>query len=187
MSRDKYKKVWEDYFEGKISIWSEFGYNYHSYLITKYILPKIHIPKEGKIIQLGTALGTTIEMLCFLYGEDRVIGYDLFNPLCHPNIKFLDTEINIPTNKNIAYLEIDIGSVGIDRTHRDNLLKWALYNVVPNGYILTNKVLVDELKNTSFGGLFDVINLNSFDIPELWKNVHNSRLNTKVLLQIVNR
>ena len=49
-------------------------------------------------------------------------------------------------------------------------------------YILTNKKLALELRqDTKYN--FDIINLNEFDIPELWKNVHQSRLNTKVILK----
>jgi len=180
---NKFKKVWNDYFEGGVAMWSYFGYNYHSYLITKYILPKINIPAVGNIIQLGTGLGTTVEMLCFLFGEDRVVGYDLFNPLLHPNIKFLDTETTVPLDKNIAYLEIDVGSVGIDMGHRKKLLDWAIENIRIDGYILTNKILVDEIKDNLIRE-YSIIDLNSFDIPELWKNVHETRLNTKVLLKL---
>ena len=116
-----------------------------------------------------------------LYGNDRVIGYDLFNPLSHPNVKFLDVDKTIPPVDDMAYVEIDVGSMSHFRSQRKELLVWTFDNMVNNGYILTNKKLALELRqDTKYN--FDIINLNEFDIPELWKNVHQSRLNTKVIL-----
>jgi len=180
----KYKKQWNNYFEGGIEMWSYFGYKYHSYLITKHIISKLPIPKKGKIIQLGTGLGITIEFLCHKFGEDRVIGYDLFNPLGHKNIKFLDTTKTEPPINDIAYLEIDISSMSDARDHRRDLLGWALKNVIKGGYILTNKSLVVELEKEKKWN-FKKIDLHSFDEPELWfDNPHENRINTKIILEI---
>jgi hypothetical protein len=183
--KNRYKAVWDDYFEGGLSIWSYFGYRYHSYLIVKHILSSLALPKTGKIIQMGCGIGITVELLCCLYGEDRVIGYDLFNPLSHPNIKFLDTTQNVPTDTDIAFLEIDIMSMSDAIDKRRELLRWAMNNVKQGGYILTNRKLALELKKFDIGH-FEIIDLFSFDIPELWKNVHESRINTKVILKILN-
>tara|TARA_B100000287_G_scaffold426109_1_gene473475 strand:- start:245 stop:796 length:552 start_codon:yes stop_codon:yes gene_type:complete len=177
----KYKEQWINYFEGGIEMWSYFGYKYHSYIIVKNILPELNVPKKGKLIQMGTGLGVTVELLCHMYGEDRVVGYDLFNPLGHSNIKFLDTTKTIPSDKDIAFLEIDICSMSDAREHRKNLLTWAMTNVKTNGYILTNKSLAHELKSQ---WNFDIINLNEFDIPDIWNNPHENRINTKVILQM---
>ena len=173
-----YNKIWKDWFEGGNSIWSEYGYNYHSYLITKHIIQNLNIPKEGHILQFGTGLGITIELLCSIYGVDRVVGYDIFNPLKHPNIQFFDagkSDLNID---EIAYCDIDIGSVGTHYKERKDLLDYISKNIVKNGYILTSKKLSIDYEND-----FEIIELNTFDIPELWKNVHESRLYTKVLMR----
>ena len=69
-----YNKIWKDWFEGGNSIWSEYGYNYHSYLITKHIIQNLNIPKEGHILQFVTGLGITIELLYSIYGVSRVMG-----------------------------------------------------------------------------------------------------------------
>ena len=177
----RYKKQWQNYFEGGIEMWSYFGYKYHSYTISKNILPKLAIPKEGKIIQMGTGLGITIELLCNMFGEDRVTGYDLFNPLRHPNIKFLDTTKSIPSDNDIAFLEIDVCSMSDAKDHRKKLLTWAMKSVKIGGYVLTNKALADELKND---WSFNTIDLNEFDIEGIWDNPHENRINTKVILQI---
>tara|TARA_R100000664_G_scaffold20070_1_gene29268 strand:- start:1848 stop:2420 length:573 start_codon:yes stop_codon:yes gene_type:complete len=183
---NKYKKAWDSYFEGGLAVWPYFGYQYHSYLIVKHILPLLNVPKEGKVIQMGTALGVAVEYLCFLYGEDRVVGYDLFNPLGHPNIKFIDTDLTVPQDKEIAFLEIDVGSMSDKRENRKNLLLWGMNNMVDGGLILTNRKLMLELREEGKWN-FDVIDLNAFDIPELWKNVYETRLNTKVILKINKR
>ncbi len=180
---ERYKKIWSDYFNGGIAMWSYYGYKYHSYLITKHIVCDLPIPKKGKLVQLGTGLGTTIELLCLKFGEDRVVGYDLFNPLGHNNIKFLDTTEEAPPVEDIAYLEIDICSMSDARNHRRDLLNWALNTVVKGGYILTNKSITQDLVKEKWA--FEIIELNSFDIPELWfDNPHENRINTKVILKI---
>ena len=179
----KYKKQWDNYFEGGIEMWSYFGYQYHSYTITKHIISKLPIPRDGKLIQLGSALGVVVEFLCNKYGDDRVVGYDLFNPLGHPNIKFLDMETDIPPSDKIAYLEIDVGSMSHFRDQRKKLLEWSFGNMVNGGYVLTNKKLALELQQSTQYD-FEMLNLNEYDVPELWENVHQSRLNTKVILKI---
>jgi len=133
----RYKEQWNNYFDGNIVMWSYFGYQYHSYKITKHIIAKLPIPETGKLIQLGSGLGIVVEFLCNNYGEDRVVGYDLFNPLSHPNIKFLDMETNTPPDDEIAYLEIDVGSVSHFRDQRKKLLEWSFNNIVDGGYVLT--------------------------------------------------
>ena len=183
MKNSKYKEQWNNYFEGGIEMWSYFGYQYHSYTITKHIISKLPIPQTGKLIQLGTGLGVVVEYLCLKYGEDRVIGYDLFNPLGQPNIEYLDMEKNIPNVNKIAYLEIDVGSMSHFRKQRKKLLEWSFDNMVKGGYVVTNISLAKELQEEG-KYKFDIINLNEFDIPSLWKNVHQSRLNTKVILKI---
>lgn len=183
---NRYKEQWNNYFEGGIEMWSYFGYQYHSYLIAKHLISKLDIPKEGKIVQLGTGLGIAIESLCNNFGDDRVLGYDLFNPLGHPNIHFLDMDTDVPPIMKLSYLDIDVGSMSHARDQRKKLLEWSMGNMVYGGYILTNKNLAEELKlDPKY--FFNILDLNMYDIPELWKNVHQTRLNTKVLLKIVSK
>tara|TARA_R110000824_G_scaffold319581_2_gene506615 strand:- start:4088 stop:4648 length:561 start_codon:yes stop_codon:yes gene_type:complete len=179
----KYKKQWNDYFEGGLAMWSHYGFKYHSNLIAKHIIPRLNIPGNGPIVQVGTGLGIAVETLCNIFGSHRVVGYDLFNPLKHPNIKFLDTTKSVPTDKHMAFLEIDVGSMSDARKNREQLLRWAMGNTAHDGCILTNRALVKELQENGRNN-FEVIELNSFDIGELWENVYESRLNTKVILRM---
>lgn len=164
-------------------MWSHYGYQYHSSLITKHILPLLDIPKQGKIVQIGSGLGIAVEALCNIFGPSRVIGYDLFNPLHHPNIEFLDTQTTVPPLQELAYLEIDVGSMSDARKNRKKLLDWALGSMVDGGHILTNRKLVVELQKAGVKN-FEVIDLSQFDVPQLWTNVYETRLNTKVILKV---
>ena len=42
------------------------------------------IPKEGKILVMGTHNCVAFDKLCKFFGYDRVVGYDLHNPKNHP-------------------------------------------------------------------------------------------------------
>jgi len=90
----------------------------------------------------------------------------------------------IPPEMKMAYLDIDVGSMSDKRENRKKLLSWSMNNMVEGGLILTNKKLALELTKKWD---FDIIELNSFDIPALWKNVHETRLNTKVLIKMGNK
>ena len=97
-----YNKQWKDWFDGGNTIWSEYGYDYHSYKIASELLPTLDIPKDGDIIQFGCGVGVSIEKLCELYGRDRVYGYDIFNPLNHPRIFSFDVYKEEPPKTSIA-------------------------------------------------------------------------------------
>ena len=44
------------------------------------------IPKDGKIVVLGTHNCYTFDKLCKYFGYNRCVGYDLHNPTNHPNV-----------------------------------------------------------------------------------------------------
>ena len=75
-----YKKQWKEWFDGGNTIWSEYGYDYHSYKISSELLPTLNIPKEGDIIQFGCGVGVTIEKLCELYGSKSCLLYTSPSP-----------------------------------------------------------------------------------------------------------
>jgi hypothetical protein len=173
----KYKKIWVDYFEGGNVIWSEHNYEYHSYMIINHILSKLPMSKSGKIIQLGTGLGLSVELLCNLYGYDRVIGYDLFNPLKHPNIEVRDLKNNFLQDIEISFCDIDVGVLNDNINLRKKYYSWAKKNLVVGGYILVNKKIVGKLNKN-----FETIDLASFDNTNIWKNPHKNRIFTKTLV-----
>ena len=81
MNEDKVKEVFSN------NIWTNYGYDYCSYLVARHIHPLLDIPDNGYIVQIGSGLGLALERLCVIYGYERVIGYDWANPLNHPNVK----------------------------------------------------------------------------------------------------
>jgi hypothetical protein len=173
----KYNKIWNEFYEGCRETWSEHDYEYHSYMIIKHILSELPVPKTGKLIQLGTSMGISIEFLCNKYGEDRVVGYDLFNPLKHPNIVIRDLEENFLEDFEISYCDIDVGMIDNKYDLRKKYLNWAKRNLVLGGYILVNKVLVGKLSKK-----YKEIDLASFDNHMIWKNPHKNRIFKKVLI-----
>ena len=175
-----YKKQWNDWFDGGNTIWSEYGYEYHSYKVASEIISKLKLPK-GDIIQFGCGLGITIEKLCNQFGYDRVYGYDLFNPLNHPRIFSLDVYEENTHHSPIAYCDIDIGSLDTDREARYLLFNWAWGNLVKGGYILINNSVVDDFIDIQPKA--EIKRLNEYDNTELWKNPHQNRLNTKTLVK----
>ena len=177
----RYKKQWEEWFDGGNTIWSDYGYNYHSYKISSELLPTLDIPKDGDIIQFGCGVGVTIEKLCDLYGSERVYGYDIFNPLNHTRIFSFDVYEQIPHKRKIAYCDIDVGSVATDKKVRYDLFEYSWNNLVEGGYILINNSIVEEFKELYQTA--KIKKLNEFDNEELWKNPHQNKLNTKTLVK----
>lgn len=180
-----YRNQWKEWFDGGNTIWSEYGYNYHSYKIVSEILPTLDIPTNADIIQFGCGVGVSIEKLCELYGYDRVYGYDIFNPLNHPRIFSFDAYKEEPPKTNIAYCDIDIGSVATDKNIRYDLFSYAWDYLIPGGYILINNSVVDEYKKRHPLSIQNsqIKKLNEFDNKELWKSPHQNRLNTKTLVR----
>ena len=78
----------------------------------RQIIFQLPIPKNGKIVVLECN-GKTLDHLIEKFGEDRVIGYDLFNPTNHPNIEIFDCNdldrVGIH-NFDIELLHNDLGS-----------------------------------------------------------------------------
>mgnify|MGYP001491927174 CR=1 FL=1 len=179
-----YNNEWKDWFDGGKSIWSEYGYSYHSYLIARYLIKNLDIPK-GDILQLGTGIGITIEELCNIFGKKRVFGYDIFNPLQHPNIHILDLTTNLPKNGQLAYTDIEVGSVDSHQDIRYKLFDWAWDYTVKGGYILVNNIIAERYKKAHPLSIqnSEWYPLNKYDIPQLWDNVHKNRLNTKTLIK----
>ena len=180
-----YNEQWKDWFEGGKSMWSEYGYTYHPYLIAKHLIKNLDIPKKGDIVQLGTGIGITIEELCNQFGKKRVYGYDLFNPLQHPNIHTFDLSTDIPNNKGLAYTDIEVGSVKTHRDIRFELFSWAWDYTVAGGYILINNSVAEDFKKKHPLAIqnSEWYPLNKYNIVQLWDNVHKNRLNTKTLIK----
>ena len=98
----------------------------------RQIIFQLPIPKNGKIVVVA-GNGKTLDHLIEKFGEDRVIGYDLFNPTNHPNIEIFDCNdldrVGIH-NFDIALLHNDL-VVGNEHHYLENVVicikvKWFL-------------------------------------------------------------
>lgn len=166
------------------------GYDYKSLVYFENIVKKLNIPKSGKIVQLGSNFCVTLERMCNFYGYKRCIGYDLVNPLNHPNVIIKDCS-KLGRNKKkdffkIAYCDLDLSSLHISPKLRISAVKWASEQIVKNGYILTNNTFAFK-KHSKFDVEkfliekgFKIIQLDKFK-NQKWAKIFNrkSKWNTK--------
>jgi len=118
--------------------------------ISELVLKTLSIPVNGIVLQMGTAYGCSLEKLCSIYGKERVVGWDIENPLNHPNVSIVDCNESLP-KLDLALVHVDTGSVHQLETHglRIKNLKWAAEHVVPGGYLFTiaySDYVLDRLK-----------------------------------------
>lgn len=174
------KKQTDNLFE-----WQNYGYDYCSYLVAKHVLPNLDIPSEGNVVQIGCALGLALEEMCNIFGKDRVVGYDLINPLNHPNITIMNCE-NLNKKMKISFCEIDVASAATHPELRMHCLKWAMKNILPGGKILFNNNFsskhykMDIEKYMSENG-YKVEQLKKYETKEFTKDIMKSRINTKMI------
>tara|TARA_Y100000593_G_C4195918_1_gene279326 strand:+ start:260 stop:817 length:558 start_codon:yes stop_codon:yes gene_type:complete len=165
--------------------WTHYGYEYCSFLVSKYVLPRLNIPPNGYIVQVGCGLGLAIENLCSIYGPERVIGYDWLNPLGHPNIQIVDCN-NLNKKIDLAFCEIDVAAAATHPELRLQCLEWAINNVVKGGKILFNnnfssKYYHVDIEKYMMKRGFEVEQLKKYECPELMKDIMKSRINTKMI------
>ena len=97
------------------------------------------IPKEGKILILGTHNCYTFYKLCKHFGYNRCIGYDLHNPNNHPNVVIKDCmELTDKDKMDIAFCHNDLGNYATTPKLKEHAQKWAAKNLVNGGYFLCN-------------------------------------------------
>ena len=124
--------------EGEHHEEDNYGENYYANTIfNNLILELDDIPEEGYIVVLGTNKCVSFNLLCDKFGEERCIGYDIYNPDNHPRVVVKDCmtlgeEDNIP----IAFCHNDIGSYPTTPELKVYAQKWAAKNVVEGGYFL---------------------------------------------------
>ena len=106
------------------------------------VLPKLSIPEEGKVVQLGTALGISFDILYKQFG-DRSLGVDLWNPLNHPNI--IEMDMYILKDMPLAFCNVNVGNFKHTPKLRKYAIDYAIRNTVKGGVITTaGGVYVDK-------------------------------------------
>jgi hypothetical protein len=93
----------------------------------------------GLKVQLGVVIGYTFDEMKRLWGEDQVLGIDLFNYRNDANVYCVDIN-KLVLSLPCAYIENDIGSSYYPECKRDRwaATKWGIRNLVPNGIMITN-------------------------------------------------
>lgn len=120
--------------------WDQGGEKYYVNTFYENIIMKLQdIPKEGKILILGTHNCYTFDKLCKHFGYDRCIGYDLHNPNNHPNVVIKDCMKLCDEDKmDIAFCHNDLGNYATTPKLKEHGQKWAAKNLVSGGYFLCN-------------------------------------------------
>jgi hypothetical protein len=120
--------------------WDQGGEKYYVNTFYENIIMKLQdIPKEGKILILGTHNCYTFDKLCKHFGYDRCIGYDLHNPNNHPNVVIKDCmELTDKDKMDIAFCHNDLGNYATTPKLKEHAQKWAAKNLVNGGYFLCN-------------------------------------------------
>ena len=114
--------------------------NYYVNKFYEEIVFNLDLPKEGKIIVMGTHNCYSFDLLCKKFGYDRCIGFDLFNPTNHPNVIIKDCENlnDVDDDYKIAFCHNDIGSFWKTPKLKLHCQKWASKKVIEGGYFLGN-------------------------------------------------
>ena len=106
---------------------------------------KFMLPKKGKLIQFGVDDGETLKRLCEKWGEDRVIGYDIYPKLKHRNIETFDlNKIGQKQMADIAFCDVDVGDFNTHWKLRLKLVRWSAPQVVTGGIIMCNSPMVTD-------------------------------------------
>lgn len=156
------------------------------------VIKDLDIPSQGAVLQMGTAYGCSLEKLCSIYGKNRVVGWDIENPLDHPNVSIVDCNDPLP-ELDLAFVHVDTGSVSMPETRdlRIKSLTWAAQNTIPGGYLFTigysdyvmtmlNFDVIDYLESQNFECI-PASTLVDPDMVEFFKKHNNFDLAMEVI------
>jgi len=122
--------------------WHQGSEKYYVNTFYDKIVKKLDIPKEGKIVVLGTHRCVSFDKLCNFFGYDRVIGYDLHNPTNHPNVIIKDcNKLDENDNVEMAFCHNDLGNYSSTPNLKKHGQEWASKNIIKGGYMLSNNNL----------------------------------------------
>lgn len=133
----------EFWFENKeFDAHDQFGSEYYVNTFYKDVVPTLNIPKNGYIVVMGTARAVSFDLLCKKFGSERCVGFDLYNPSNHPQVKIKDCNtLSVDDNIPIAFAHNDIGSIPHTPLLKCKVQEWLLKNIVKGGYLLSNNNL----------------------------------------------
>ena len=119
-----------------------YGVKYYAYEIFKSILPLLEIPTEGYIVVLGSHNCVSLELLCQVYGRERCVGFDLFNPTNNDRVRIKDCNLlSDADDLPIAFCHNDLGSFPTTPRLKINGQEWATKNMIEGGILLSRNNL----------------------------------------------
>ena len=145
------------------------------------IVSNLDIPKDGFIVVAGTHKAVSFNVLCDMFGSDRCIGFDLYNPSEHNRVFIKDClSLSEKDNIPIAFAHNDVGSLSHTPDVKIHAHKWLTGNIVPGGYLMGNNnlnrakfkfeeyMIENGFTNTHFLDLDDnVFDISSFPIERI--------------------
>jgi len=171
------KETYDFWFNNKeFNEHDQFGSGYYVNDFYTEIVSKLDIPNKGYIVVAGTHKAISFNLLCKIFGSERCIGFDLYNPSNHPRV-FIKNCLDLSDIDNvpIAFAHNDVGSLSYTPEVKIHTHKWLSKNIVPNGYILGNNNLnrakfkfeefmkQNDFTNTNFKNLDpEIYNLSQF-------------------------
>ena len=120
-----------------------YGQDYYVYKIYQNLVLKIkNIPPEGYIVVLGSNKCVSFNLLCEHFGEERCIGYDIYNPVGHPRVKVMDcSKLSTKDDIPISFVHNDVGSFPLTPKLKLHAQRWALRNLIEDGFFLSRNNL----------------------------------------------
>jgi len=157
----------------------QFGSSYYVNTFYNDIVVNLDVPDDGYIVVMGTARAVSFDLLCKHFGEERCIGFDLYNPSNHPRVKIKDCmELSDLDNIPIAFAHNDMGSLPHTPELKIHTQRWLANNIVEGGYLLGNNNL--NRAKFNFEALMMLENFKNTQFSELksdWiKNLPNERI-----------
>lgn len=148
----------------------QFGSKYYVNDFYKNIVSKLDIPKEGFIVVAGTHKAVSFSILCDIFGSDRCIGFDLYNPSGHSRVFVKDClSLSDCDDMPIAFAHNDVGSLSHTPDVKIHTHKWLTKNIISGGYLMGN----NNLNRAKFK-FEEHMAQNGFD------NTHFSDLDSKI-------
>ena len=159
----------------------QFGSKYYVNDFYREIVSNLDIPKDGFIVVAGTHKAVSFNVLCDMFGSDRCIGFDLYNPSEHNRVFIKDClSLSEKDNIPIAFAHNDVGSLSHTPDVKIHTHKWLTGNIVPGGCLMGNNnlnrakfkfeeyMIENGFTNTHFLDLDDnVFDISSFPIERI--------------------
>lgn len=114
------------------------GPEYKSFIFFENLGKSTVLPAGFKV-QLGVGNGYTLNAMKQFWGEDSVLGIDLYNFNNDPNVYTVDIK-KLKLQLPCSYIENDIGSTSYPEAKEDrwHATQWAIKCLMPGGIFITS-------------------------------------------------